>query len=191
MIKKFVFILILFLSFCSVQSFSQQIDLNLNESKSSKLNSPNFYKKADLSTPLLALGIAALISPMIVFEDKTVFFALTKEVSIGKYPLGRFSFEYSYVFRSYNNSHFRLSYNYDHILEAGDFIAFCLTPGAGYFTDTKNNGWFLHTSIGALFVPSEYFALNPYFRYRYTFITEKTKSNINDISLGMSFIVYF
>jgi hypothetical protein len=188
MVKKLTAVI----SFCIISSnlFSQQVNLKLNEN-TSPLASPKFYKKSDLPTPLLVIGVAALISPMVVFEDKKVFFALTKEVSIGKYPFGRLSFEYSFVFRSYNKSHFRFSYNYDYFIDGGDFIAFIFTPGAGYFTDTKNKGWFLHGSIGALFGPGEYFLLNPYFRYRHTFISEKTKSNIHDISLGMAFILYF
>jgi hypothetical protein len=148
------------------------------------------YKKTDVPTHIFALGLLALISPMAVFEDKKVFFALTKEVSIGKFPYGRLAFEYSYVFRSYNKSHFRFSYNYDIILEAGDFFALIATPGAGYFTDTKNKGWFLHGSAGVV-IGGEPISFSPYLRYRHTFIHDKLKSDINDVSLGCALIFFF
>jgi hypothetical protein len=170
--------------------YSQSFSIKLKESKLSKPEPP-LHKKADLPILLYFLGIASLISPMVVFEDKRVFFALTKEVSLGKFPYGRLSFEYSYVFRDSNTSHLRFSYNYDIILSAADFIAFIASPGAGYFTDTKNKGWFLHGSAGALFVLKENIGLNPYLRYRHTFIDNKLKSDIDDISLGAALIFYF
>lgn len=170
-------------------SNSQSINLKLKNSSSSKRDALHF-KKADMPIALYLVGIASLISPVIVFEDKKVFFALTKEISIGKFPYGRLSFEYSYVFRDSNTSHLRFSYNYDIILFAGDFIGAIASPGAGYFTDTKNNGWFLHASAGPFFGISEYFVLHPYFRYRHTFIKDENKTDIDDISLGAAFILY-
>ncbi|MCC6865677.1 MAG: hypothetical protein IT280_05895, partial [Ignavibacteria bacterium] len=116
---------------------------------------------------------------------------LTKEISIGIIPYGRVAFEYSYIFRNYNKNHLRFSYNYDIILSASDFVAFIATPGAGNFTDTKNNGWFLHGSIGALMGPGEPFVFIPYFRYRHTFISQKISSDINDISLGVGISFYY
>ena len=142
---------------------------------------------------LTYVAIAAfVINPMLVLENKKVYFALTKEISVGKYPYGRLGFEYSFIFRDSLKSHMRISYNYDVILEAGDFFVFVLTPGTGYFTDTKNNGWFGHTSFGVLFA-TENFGVNPYFRYRFTYITDKkpNKSNIHDISLGMGIVFYY
>jgi hypothetical protein len=178
------------LLFSSLVSYSQEYVLKL-KGKSSYSSVESFYKKADLPLSLYVLGIAAIISPMAVFEDKKVFFALTKEVSVGKYPYGRLSFEYSYVFRKYNTSHLRFSYNYDITLHAADFVAFIASPGAGYFTDTHNKGWFLHASAGALFALGERTGLHPYLRYRHTFIKDELKSDINDISLGAALIFYF
>jgi|SRR5690349_18216932 len=171
----------------------QTNDVKLSELKlkqSSLNNSKLLYKKTDIPTPLLVIGIVSLISPMAVFEDKKVFFALTKEVSIGKFPYGRLSFEYSYVFRSYNQSHFRFSYNYDIMLESSEFAAIIASPGVGYFTDTHNKGWFLQGSAGVLLPFSEFITYHPYIRYRHTFINDKLKSDINDISIGMAFILY-
>ncbi len=148
---------------------------------------PNF-KKADM---LVIWYLPVIINPMLVIEDKKVFIGLTKEISIGIIPYGRVAFEYSYIFRNYNKNHLRFSYNYDIILSASDFVAFIATPGAGYFTDTKNNGWFLHGSIGALMGPGEPFVFIPYFRYRHTFISQKISSDINDISLGVGISFYY
>jgi hypothetical protein len=162
-----------------------------NETKNSEYTALKPFKlssKADAPTYFYLL---AIINPMLVIEDKKVFFGLTKEISFGKFPYGRIAFEYSYIFRSYNTSHLRFSYNYDIILEAGDFIGFIATPGVGYFTDTKNEGWFLHGSVGAIMPTGDHFAVSPYFRYRHTFIKDQTKSDINDISLGVSFMFYY
>lgn len=189
-----VFTVSLHTQFLHKQSPSDGFQLNkpklsLKESAASKQKL--LYKKTDMPTPLLVLGIVSLISPMVVFEDKKTFFALTKEVSFGKFPLGRFSFEYSYIFRSFNTSHLRLSYNYDIIMEAASFVAIVATPGAGYFTDTKNKGWFLQASGGLFLAIAEPWVIHPYLRYRHTFIKDKAKTDINDISFGSAFILYF
>lgn len=201
MIKFLVVLLTVFTaSFSYGQSFTlkgnERNGFELNTSKlrlkeyGSASNSEKLYKKADISIPLLTLGIVSLISPMVVFEDKKTFFALTKEVSIGKIGLGRLSFEYSYIFRDYNRNHLRFSYNYDYIIDGSDFIAIVATPGVGYFTDTENKGWFLQSSAGAFLLFDEFIIFNPYLRYRHTFTKDQLKSDINDVSLGMAFILY-
>lgn len=187
MTNKFVFPL-LFIIFVNI-SYSQSINLSLKDSRT-KISSPH-YKKTDLPLSLYLLGIAALISPMVVFEDRKVFFGITKELSFGKYPYGRASIEYSYIFRSYNTSHLRFSYNYDYFFGAGDFMAFAVTIGGGYFTDTQNKGWFGQTSGGVIFAASEVFTFYPNLKYRHTFIKDQLKSDINDISLGVAFIIFF
>lgn len=173
-----------------VHSQFNPLKLNNGNSGTFKLATSPFKltKKADAPTYFY---LAAIINPMLVIEDKKAFFGLTKEISFGKFPYGRVAFEYSYIFRSYNTSHLRFSYNYDIILEAGNFVGFVATPGAGYFTDTKNNGWFLHGSFGAIIPASDHVAFSPYLRYRHTFIKDKTKSDINDISLGVGFTFWY
>jgi hypothetical protein len=195
MIKNILFVLLLGILFSS-STLSQNTNFKLKKpelklKESAGLNTDKLlYKKSDMPTPLLVIGIISLISPVVVFEDKKVFFALTKEVSIGKLHFGRLSFEYSYVFRSYNQSHIRLSYNYDIVLESSDFAAIIASPGVGYFTDTHNKGWFMQASAGILLPFSEFITYHPYFRYRHTFIENRFKSDINDISIGMAFILY-
>lgn len=149
------------------------------------------YKEAGLGAIPYIFYTLLFINPMLVIEDKKAYFGLTKEISFGYYPYGRLAFEYSYIFRDRNTSHLRFSYNYDIILEAGDFAAFNLVPGAGYFTDTKNKGWFGHVSFG-LILPVFVSAMNAYIRYRHTFIQNKPagKTDIDDISLGLSFMFF-
>jgi len=49
---------------------------------------------------IIAVGlIFVIINPELVIENKKVYFGLTKELSIGKYPYGRLAFEYTYIFR--------------------------------------------------------------------------------------------
>lgn len=189
----------IFLYVCLIASFNIIYSGDHNTSIKLKL-SDNSFKKPDINLPSssyktadmpVSWYIPVIINPMLVIEDKKVFFGLTKEISVGKFPYGRLAFEYSYIFRSYNQNHLRLSYNYDIILAAGDFVGFIATPGAGYFTDTKNQGWFVHGSVGAILGPGEPLVFMPYLRYRHTFITEKTKSDINDISLGVGISFYY
>jgi hypothetical protein len=160
MIKN-IFIAFALVLFFSAGIRSQNIDLKLKENKSSQLKqdlfkiNPGVTKKADLPTPLLLLGIVLFINPMVVFEDKKVFFGLTKEISVGVYQYGRIAFEYSYIFRSYNTSHLRVSYIYDAVFETDYFVPADINAGVGYFTDTKNKGWFLQGSAGVL-VPTSH-----------------------------------
>ena len=180
--KKIIFSLVVVLFVCGTSS-SQNMKLKLKDNKTSGISSG--------SGVTFLFYAAAIINPMIVFEDKKVYFGLTKEITFGKFPYGRISFEYSYIFRSYNTSHLRFAYNYDIILEAGDFVAFTATPGAGYFTDTKNKGWFAQGSVGAILPFAGFIAAAPYLRYRHTFIKDKFKTDIDDISLGVAFMIYF
>jgi len=194
MIKNhFLYLLVIFV-LCS-GTFSQYkfklkedkdtFNLNMIKNKSAKPLS-----KTKSALPYIYYS-ALLINPMLVIEDKKVYFGLTKEVSFGYFPFGRIAFEYSFIVRDRNTSHLRLSYNYDLILEASDFAAFMVTPGAGYFTDTENKGWFVHASFGIL-LPIGFVVTGPYIRYRHTFLQNKPagKTDIDDISLGMGFIFY-
>ncbi len=190
--RKNIFAVLVVFFFTNTSLFAQANTLKLkNDTKNSEFTALKPFKLSSKADAPTYFYIAAIINPILVIEDKKVFFGLTKEVSFGKFPYGRIAFEYSYIFRSYNTSHLRLSYNFDFVFEAGDFVVFIATPGAGYFTDTKNNGWFLHGSVGAILATSDNFGISPYLRYRHTFIKDKLKSDINDISLGVGFMFYY
>lgn len=193
---KCILIVFILSVFCTASLRTQNFSLKLKENKS-LINSEHKFnsvtKKAGSPPIVFAVYALVLINPMLVIEDKTAFFGLTKEISFGisrAVRAGRISFEYSYIFRNYNRNHLRFSYNYDIVLDDMNLALLIATPGAGYFTDTKNKGWFLQGSAGIFFAPMENAALYPYFRYRHTFITNENKSDIDDISLGMAFLIY-
>ena len=173
------------------QNSYPEINLKLHKGKGIDITNSGKVTKSKIESIYYIFYSLLLINPMLVIEDKKAYFGLTKEVSIGYYPTGRLAFEYSYLFREMNKSHLRFSYNYDIVLETRDFAAFTLTPGAGYFTDTHNKGWFGHLSAGML-VPAGLLTVNPYFRYRHTFLQDKPagKTDIDDISIGMGFIFF-
>ena len=149
-------------------------------------------------TFLKTVFILSPLNPMLVVENKTVYFALTKEFSFvfpfvrtGKWgSLLRVGAEYSYVFRSEQNSHIRAFACVDLPIEAGDFAAIVISPGAGYFTDTRKNGVFPQLSAGILAPFSDVFAANLYAKLRYSFMLKAEESNVFDASLGIGISVY-
>ena len=198
-------ILIIAVIFTSV-SFSQSVnrfgsDLKLKEKKPSfekiteglksdnnvtVVNAP--FKKSEVFEGLLFYIPLMLINPILVFEDKKIFWGLTKEISFSIFPLGRLTFEYSFLFRTFNKNHLRFSYNYDFIYKKDrDFVGYAISPGAGYFTDTKNKGVFGQCSFGFL-VPTPVLIIDLYIKYRYTRIYNENKSDIHDVSIGSGLI---
>ncbi len=197
--KKITFLLVLSFIFCS--NTNSQIKLKLSEKKTysenrnlKKLNLYNKSSNAGLPPIIIGAIILSVINPELVIENKKVYFGLTKELSIGKYPYGRLAFEYSFIFRNYSRNHLRFSYNYDFIIKTkGDFYAPLVSTGAGYFTDTEHKGIFIQASAGivlpfpVLFLDGVY----AYFKARHTFVKGTENSNITDFSVGMSFLLYY
>lgn len=193
-------VLIIAVLFISSGHAEAQFKLKLSDSKGRLNDSAGAVsglsgksKKSGAPAFLIA-GIALFfINPEVVIENKKVYFGLTKEVSAGFFPYGRIAFEYSYIFRSFDRNHLRISYNLDYIFESRDFIAFWLSGGVGYFTDTKNNGIFPQLSIAALIPVSMggFGAVYPYFKARQTFVKGQENSNITDFSFGMGLLLYY
>ncbi|MEO8514264.1 MAG: hypothetical protein ABI543_11930 [Ignavibacteria bacterium] len=155
----------------------------------SDIKAPRLYKKSELPLGLILTVVPfILLNPILVFEDKKIFWGLTKEISFSSLHYGRFAFEYSFLFRTFNKNHLRFSYNYDFMYQEGTtWIYFVFSPGAGYFTDTENKGAFAQTALG-FFVPTPLMFLHFYLKYRYTKIFNKDKSDIHDISIGTGFV---
>ena len=179
--------------FVQNNSLNKPVELKLQEKRGLELsgythNSAHF-KKSDAPTGMFAgLIFLTFINPIVVFEDKKIFWGLTKEISKSFYPYGRISFEYSFLFRTFNKNHFRFSYNYDHVFEnRSDFVIFGVSPGAGFFTDTEKNGVFVQGS-GGMFFPTPIFMGHLYLKYRFTNVFDKNRSDIHDISLGMGLV---
>lgn len=203
MAKLALTLLILFISIYPVLSQDIELystDLKLKESHlplyrgqtnahGGYFSRPLYYKKTGLPAGTAVAGIVfLLINPILVFEDKKIFWGLTKELSYSIFPYGRLSFEYSFLFRTFNKNHFRFAYNYDLIYQQGSsWLMFVISLGAGYFTDTENKGAFAQTSMG-FFIPTPVFLIHPYLRYRFTKVFEDNKSDIHDISLGAGFV---
>lgn len=205
MLKKCILIILLIFTY---SAYSQVTIENYTENKNSDFSLPELKlknsskitfteysvrlkhpKKSDAPTGMFAgLIILTFINPVLVFEDKKIFWGLTKEISKSFYPYGRISFEYSYLFRTFNKNHFRFSYNYDHVFDnRSDWVIFAVSPGGGYFTDTENDGAFIQ-GAGGIFFPTPVFMGHLYLKYRFTKIFRKDKSDIHDISLGMGLV---
>lgn len=173
--------------------YNEPLQLKLKNSNSviTKNNHGNInpYKKTELPVGTLIAALPfVLINPVLVFEDSKIFWGLTKEISFSSLHFGRFSFEYSFLFRTFYKNHLRVSYNYDFLYQQGTtWLYYAISPGAGYFTDTQNKGAFAQLSTGFL-VPTPVMFLHFYIKYRFTKIFTKDKSDIHDISLGTGFI---
>lgn len=140
---------------------------------------------------LTTAAILFPFNPIFIFEDKKFYVGLTKEVSIGKLAYGRIAFEYSLIFRETRVNHFRVSYNYDFPVETGDFAAFLFSAGGGYFTDFDKNGYFPQASFSVLLPVTEVAATSVYLKVRQTIMSDKSKPDIFDISLGLATVIYF
>ena len=161
----------IFLAFLSLILF-------MNPLNSQTLNSVNYAGRH----PTGFIVAAFLPSPTMLIEDKKVRFGLSKELSLafGSYAEHRFAFEYTYVFRDYNNSQLRVSYNYD--LFPGYFFTF--TVGGGYFNDLKAQGYFPQLSA-AIIGSGGNFIFNIYAKARYTYVVPSNRTNIFDLSFGV------
>jgi two-component system alkaline phosphatase synthesis response regulator PhoP len=125
----------------------------------------------------------------LLIENKKFYAGFTKEISYGKFPYGRLALEYSFIFRETRLNHLRASYNFDIPLETGDFFAFLISVGGGYFTDFDKEGYFPQASLSLLLPFSDEIGSMPYIKFRHTFMTDKSKSDISDFSLGLGLYI--
>ncbi len=193
----YILLSLLFLNFYNT-SFSQEgLDLYKTNKQNYfieeyNLRESEYLRKTDICSPALVLLFAIFpLNPIVLHEDENFQFGLTKEFSIWMFNYGRIAFEYSRIFRGNNKNHYRFSYNYD--IPLGDKKSpERLSIGIGYFTDSKNKGYFPQITYSyALSVCKPFGALMPYAKLRYTFITDENKSNIYDVSAGVAFFIYF
>lgn len=181
----FIFSIILFASACHGQSLQQYKTENLS------LNNISPSERSMGGSNLRIVSMIFPFNPIIAVEDGKVYFGFTKEVIAGIIGYGHIASEYSYLFRSKNNSHLRFSYNYDIVTESGDLGGFLISAGGGYFTDFNKKGIFPQISFNALMPVGDDAAVMPYVKVRYTFMTDKIQSNIFDFSLGLKTAFYF
>ncbi|MBS1516968.1 MAG: hypothetical protein JSS91_02675 [Bacteroidetes bacterium] len=137
------------------------------------------------------VAVLFFLNPILMLEDKRFYAGLTKELSAGKFPYGRFAVEYSLIFRKTHVNHLRFSYNFDIPIITAEVAAVLLSAGGGYFTDFDKKGYFPQASIAFLIPAFERITSNIYFKGRYTIMDDKSRSNIVDITFGLSASYYF
>nr|MBC8484440.1 hypothetical protein [Bacteroidota bacterium] len=149
-------------------SLKKEKILSLKDFKLNKINTHpvNLRKNTKISEGELWSGVIAFwpLNPMLVYENKKIYFGLTKEISIGFLYRFKFSLEYSYIFRDANNNHLRSSLNYIIPLSTSDFAIISTSLGAGYFTDTKKSGLFPQGSFELILAPADYLAISFYMK---------------------------
>jgi hypothetical protein len=209
--KKFLFLMVF--SFFVVQfTFSQNIfntnsklllknDNSVLKYKKTGLENINFaspHSKESFDLNTATFLFALLINPMLVYENEKVNFGLTKEVSLalpyfvdnGFGSIGRLGLEYSYIFRSERNHHFRSFFDLGFPLESSEYVAVTVNVGGGYFTDFKKNGIFPQVSFNMIIPVNDNLAVNPYVKLRHTFMLDKTQPDVTDISIGIGFMAF-
>ncbi len=167
----------------------------------------NFYKKSRLqnnnaevyrsgSTVLpISIGVITaiyLINPIFELSDRKLYLGLTKELSFGWGKLGehRTSAEYTMIFGGNVRHHLRFSYKYDFLLRTGIQPSHMLqgtsviSAGAGYYTDFNSNGIFPEITYGYS-IRNHKLLFYPHIKLRHTFITDKEKPDITDLSFGI------
>lgn len=136
----------------------------------------------------VALAVFPL-NPILMIEGEKFYVGITKEIALSFFPYGRVATEYSLIFRETKVNHLRFSYNFDFPIEVGDFAAFMVSLGGGYFTDFDKEGYFPQASFSLLFPLTDNIATNPYFKLRHTFMNGTDKSDISDLSFGFSLYI--
>lgn len=179
--KKFL-MLILFIS----------VQVNLISQEQLKFSNIKHNAESDAGNSLI-LGSLLVVTPTLIMEDSKAYFGLSKELSLGKFPYGRAELDYIFIFRNERKSLLNLSYNMDIPLN-GNFLQpslFMISPGAGYYTDLTNNGYFVQAALGLWASTGfmENLSIHPSIKIRYVFKNEKIPQ-IFSVSLGVGFGIY-
>lgn len=194
--RQYITLIILIIA-CSSNVFSQfalsQYKLKSHELKS-KI-SPLEKTKSSSSVLPVSIGVLTaiyLLNPIAEYTDKKFYLGITKELSVGWGKLGehRTAFEYSIIFAGNIRHYIRLSYKYDFLLKPGVEPSHMLqgtsviSVGAGYFTDFKKRGVFPELTYGYS-IRNHKLLFYPHVKLRHTFMFDKDKPDITDISFGV------
>lgn len=149
-------------------------------------------KTADAGNTLI-LGSILVLTPTLIIENGSSQFALSKALSVGKYPFGRIEADYSYIFRSERNNALHLSYNLD-IPTNGKFndpSLFFISPGGGYYTDFTRKGYFAQLAFGlwAGVGFADFLSIHPNIKARKIFMHDN-QPGVFELSLGVGFGIY-
>lgn len=182
--KKLIFLFAVLFLFNSADAQTHKNSYELSNIK-------NFSRTSSSVSFLKFVVMILPINPILSIEGKRFYAGLTKEFSFGVFPYGRAAAEYSFIFRETKVNQIRLSYNFDIPLEVADLGAFLVSIGGGYFTDFSKTGYFPQASFNILLPLDDVVALTPYVKFRNTFMTEESESDIFDFSFGFGTAVYF
>ncbi len=195
-IVRNILIIFLFIFLLSSIIYSQNISHpNLNTSVKLRFNIKDNYlhKTQGAADPAIFIGAIVVLfaTPTLVYENKKIYFGLSRELSLAFGKIGEFrvSAEYSYIFRSELKHHFRASMKYDILskltrnewFDERDFFSI----GAGYFIDADGGGIFPEVAAGFRIGSDGGIYLYPAIKLRHTFMTKKDKPDNTDFSLGM------
>lgn len=209
LLKPSLLLFIFFISFLfsPVTSFSQvklslkdgvqyntdknKIEEKLSQHITLKQNAPGInpaVTKSQFDIASILIAITLLPNPMLLYEDKQVYFGLTKQVSVmlfavRDFGVGRLGFEYSFIINKDNPNHFRGSYIQDVVLSTSDFSALVLSFEGGYFSDLDKKGVSASAGFNILLGFIDHMFINPYLKLRHTFMLEG-KPHITDLSFG-------
>lgn len=185
--KIIVNIILFLLTYCNIYS---QTNTFVNQPVS-LLNKEN--TATSFTTISIGLGtIIYLINPIVIYENKSVYAGITKELSVGfgKFGEHRFAFEYSFIFSGNISNQLRLSYKYDLLLkkniEPSHMLqgTSALSMGAGYFSNFNKTGIFPELTFGYS-LRNHKILIYPHIKLRHTFMFKKPDTDITDISFGI------
>ncbi|KAA0211803.1 hypothetical protein FBQ84_00425 [Ignavibacteria bacterium CHB1] len=203
MISKIIF---LFLSILLLLNLNlKAADSNYSTVQSSEFfNStnikPEFYRKRNSITKdensviPIAIGVWSflyLLNPTIQYEDDKLRAGITKEFSLGFGYFGeyRLGLEYSFIFKENQKSQLRFSMHYDYLLkdiEPSNMLqgTSVFTVGGSWFTDFDRHGAGPEVAYGYS-IRNDKFLFYPHIKLRHTFMMQKKKSDITDLSFGI------
>lgn len=158
------------------------------------LKNSYLHKAQGAADPAVFIGAMVILvaTPTVIYENKKVYFGLSRELSLlfGKTGEIRISAEYSFIFRRELKHQFRAVLKYDFLskLDKGDWFdeRNYLSVGCGYFADEEGIGIPAEVSGGFRIGGDGNYFLYPYIKLRHTFMTRKGKPDNTDFSLGMA-----
>lgn len=180
--KCCLLILILFISKLSVSQNFQEFSTPLDKTETTS---------SILPVSITIASILYVLSPVIMYENNKINLGFNKEFSVGFGFFGehRFFVDGAYIFRKDDKFHLRLGYHYDYLvtdlIPSNSFqTTSAITSGFSYFTDFSRNGLSADAGYGYS-IRNDKLLIYPNFKFRYTYIFDKGKSNIFDLSFGV------
>jgi hypothetical protein len=188
-------IIIIIASSSSIFSQLESSDFQHSFTLKSK-KSPLEKTRKSASVLPISIGVLTavyLLNPIAEYTDKKFYLGITKELSVGWGKLGeyRMAFEYSMIFAGNIKHYVRLSGKYDILLADGIQPSHMLqgtgvvSAGGGYFTDFQGLGGIFPELTYGYSIRNHKLLFYPHVKIRHTFMFNKDRSDITDISFGI------